>query len=227
MNYRLGSIIMVKYRSIWWLNGLCLLVVLALLAYTRYFNRSAGALFMPPHLPHSLNEGLLTNIFQLLCAVPPFICAFTFALLKKVNPENKKNKFVFYSTLLTLGFLINEKFRIHIVFLTVFGIPKFLTILVYALLGLCYGITFRREIKSTPYILLMVGLGLLISGVFVDLLQLGSGQASPLEGIPKLFSGINVAIYFWLVCYIETINSFKLGERGKPGFLTSEKKRLD
>jgi hypothetical protein len=71
-----------KYRSILWLNGSCLLIVIGLLAYTKYINPLAGALFMPPHFPDSLTEGLLTNIFQLLCAVPPLICAFSFIVLK-------------------------------------------------------------------------------------------------------------------------------------------------
>ncbi len=57
----------------------------------------------------------------------------------------------------------------------------------------------------------MVGLGLLISAVSVDLLHLGSSSSSSLEGIPKLFSGINVALYFWLVCYKEVVNSLYLG----------------
>jgi hypothetical protein len=200
---------MVNYRFILWLNGLCLLVVLALLTYAKYLNPSAGALFMPPHFPDSPTEGLLTNLFQLLCAAPPLICAFSFTILKTIKPENKNNNFILYSALLTLGFLINEKYRIHIM-LMVFGIPKFATIVVYALIGLYYGISFRQQIKkSTPYILLMVGLGLLISAVSVDLLHLASSSSAPLEGIPKLFSGINVVLYFWLVCHKEVINSFK------------------
>jgi hypothetical protein len=37
---------MVKYRCILWLNGLCLLIVVALLVYTELLNPSAGALFI-------------------------------------------------------------------------------------------------------------------------------------------------------------------------------------
>jgi hypothetical protein len=201
---------MVKYRSILWLNSLCLFVVIVLIAYAKYFNPSAGDLFMPPPSPDSPSEGLLTSIFQLLCVVPPLICAFSFAILKNIKPQNRNNNFIFYSALLTLGFLINEEYRIHIIILKLIGIPKPVTIVVYALIGLYYGISFRQQIiKSTPYILLMVGLGLLISAVSVDLLHLGSSSSSYLEGIPKLFSGINVALYFWLVCYREVVNSFK------------------
>ncbi|MBW4508942.1 MAG: hypothetical protein KME64_20860 [Scytonematopsis contorta HA4267-MV1] len=200
---------MVNYRFILWLNGLCLLVVLALLAYAQYFNPSTGALFLPPSSPNFPAEGLLTNLFQLLCTVPPLVCAFSFALLKNINPQNKNNNFIFYSALITLGFLINEKYRVHIM-LTMVGIPKLTTIGVYVIIALCYGISFWRPIiKSTPYIILMVGLGLIFSAVTVDSLHLGSTTSSPLEGIPKLFSGINVALYFWLICYKEVVNSFK------------------
>jgi hypothetical protein len=201
---------MVKYRPIFLLNGLCLIIVIALLAYAKYLNPSAGALFMPPDFPNSPTEGLLTNIFQLLCAIPPFICAFSFAILKNIKPQNQNNNFILCSALLTLGFLINEEYRIHIIFLTLIGIPKFITIFIYALLGLYYGISFRRQIiTSTPYILLLFGLGLLICAISVDLLHLGSSSSAPLEGIPKLFSGINVALYFCLLCYNEVINSLK------------------
>jgi hypothetical protein len=166
---------------------------------------------MPPPSPDSPTEGLLTNFFQLLCTVPPLICAFAFIILKKINSQNSNNNLIFYSTLITLGFLINEEYRIHIVLLQVAGIPKPVTIIVYALIGLYYGISFRQKIiKSTPYILLFAGLSLLIAGVSVDLLHLGSSSSTPLEGIPKLFSGINVALYYWLVCYTEVVNSFKI-----------------
>lgn len=201
---------MLRYRSILWLNALCLFIVLALLAYTKFINPSAGALFMPPPSPNSPTEGLLTNVFQLLCTVPPLVCAFSFTLINKINTPNKNHKFIFYSAILTLGFLINEEYRIHILILQLIGIPKLVTIVIYALIGLYYGISFRRAIiKSTPYPLLLVGLGLLIAGVSVDLLHLRSSASTPLEGLPKLFSGINVALYYWLVCYTEVVNSFK------------------
>ncbi|MCF2150862.1 hypothetical protein IQ276_031450 [Desmonostoc muscorum LEGE 12446] len=197
------------YRSIFWLNGLCLLLVFALIAHAKLFNSSVGGLFLPPPSPEYPSAGLLTHSFQLLCCVPPLVCAFSLGLLKKISPRNQNNKFIFYSSLLTTGFLLNEIYRIHIIFLQV-GIPKLVTICFYAIIAISYGLACWRQIKSTPYFLLTIGISLLFIAIAVDSLHLnGNAIPSLLEGIPKLFSGINVALYFWVICYEEVLNSLK------------------
>ncbi len=198
---------MKNYRSAFWVNSLSLLVVVALIVYTKVFGASAGILFEPPVTPQDPSTGLLTHTFQLLCTVPPIICTFTFALLRAIQSPKKLNLFILYSALITGGFLINEIFRIHIILLRA-GIPKLVTIVVYATVTLGYGLAFRRKLKSTPYILLLSGIGLLFSAIAVDSLRLsGDGFPSLLEGVPKLFSEINIALYFWYVCYGEILRS--------------------
>jgi hypothetical protein len=139
--------------------------------------------------------------------VPAIVCAFSFALLKTIQPRRKENLFILCSALLTGGFLLNEIFRIHIILL-VAGVPKLMTILVYAIIAGGYGLAFSSTIKSTPYILLLTGIGLLFFAIAVDSLHLGFDTiASLLEGVPKLFSEINIALYFWYVCYREVLRS--------------------
>ncbi|BAY22289.1 hypothetical protein NIES2100_20520 [Calothrix sp. NIES-2100] len=195
------------YKSILWFNSLGLFAIIILILATKAFDISAGGLFLPPPAPEYPSAGLLTHTFQILCCVPPLVCAFSFALLKKINPGGKNNKFILFSALLTAGFLINEIYRIHVIG-TQIGIPKLVTIFIYTTIGISYGLTFRRQFKSTPYIILLTGLGLLLIAVTVDSLRLsGNGTPSLLEGIPKLLSGLNVALYFWFVCYDEVLNS--------------------
>jgi predicted histidine transporter YuiF (NhaC family) len=141
----------------------------------------------------------------LLCCIPPLVCAFSFSVLKKIQPQNPNNNFILYSALLMLGFLVNEIYRVHII-LVYFGIPKLVTIFIYATIAFSYGKAFRKRIKSTPYILLLVSLGLLFIAITVDSLRINN-ISNFAEGIPKLFSGINAALYFWLVCYKEVIYS--------------------
>ena len=98
---------------------------------------------------------------------------------------------------------INEIFRIHIILLY-FNIPKFLTISVYGLAILIYGLAFWRRIRQTSYQILIIALALLTLAIAVDLLQINNqGFASLSEGIPKLLSAVNLAGYFWDVCFQE------------------------
>lgn len=195
------------YISIFWFNGLCLLVVFALVIYAKLVDLSVGIVFLPPPAPKYFSAGLLTHTFQILCGVPPLLCTFSFALLDKLQPRSQRNKFILVSAFFTGGYFLNEIYRIHIIFIGI-GIPKLVTILVYTLISLLYGLIFRQQIKSTPYTVLLLGLGLLFTAISVDSLHLnGDGTPNLLEGIPKLLSGLNVAIYFWFVCYQQIIDS--------------------
>lgn len=196
-----------NYRPVLWLNSLSLLGVIALIIYSKWFGPSVSSLFLQPPSHRHFNVALLTHTFQLLCTVPPIVCGFSFALLKTIQPHRQENTFILCSALLTGGFLLNEIYRIHIL-LAIAGIPKLVTILVYGVFLLWYVFTFKRRIKATPYILLLIGVGLLFLGITVDTLRLG-GDTIPilLEGIPKLFSEINIVIFFWYVCYQQIIRS--------------------
>lgn len=201
---------MKTYRSVLWLNSLALLLVSILIVYAKFFGSSVAELFRhPPSSPY-FDVGFLTNTFQILCAVPPVVCIFSFVLLKTIQPRRPENLFILGSALLTAGFLANEIYRIHII-LSFAGIPKLFTILVYAIFLVAYACVFWRRIQSTPYLILLTGLGLLFSGITVDSLRLGSAAIpSLLEGIPKLFSEINIALYFWYVCYEDILRSLNL-----------------
>ncbi|BAZ11823.1 hypothetical protein NIES4071_36490 [Calothrix sp. NIES-4071] len=194
---------MKNHRFIFWVNGIFLLLVISTTACTKLLNLPTEGLFFPPSSPQYPTAGLLTYTFQLLCYIPPIVCAFSFALLKKIRPKNQNNNFILSSALLMLGFLINEVYRIHIT-LVYAGIPKLTTITVYGMIALVYTKAFWKRIKSTPYSLLLASVGLLLIAILIDSLHL-TNISSFLEGVPKLFSGINAALYFWIICYKEII----------------------
>jgi hypothetical protein len=128
-------------------------------------------------------------------------------LLRTIKPRRQENLFILCSALLTGGFLFNEIYRLHIV-LSIAGIPKLVTISAYAIIFVGYGLVFKRRIQSTPYYILLIGLSLLAIGITVDSLHLKSGAISSLlEGFPKLFSEINITLYFWSVCYKEIMRT--------------------
>lgn len=199
---------MQNYRPVLWLNSLSLFLVIVLIFYSQRFGPSVSSLFLHPPFSPYFNVAILTHTFQILCSIPPIICGFSFALLKKIKAYSIQNNFIFWSSLITTGFLFNEIYRIHVI-LGIAGIPKLVTISIYAIFLLAYSFTFKRRIQETPYILLLIGMGLLIFGITIDSLKLpGETLPSLLEGIPKLFSEINVSLYFWYVCYQEIIKSF-------------------
>lgn len=198
---------MKTYRSAIWLNFGVLLLVIALVIGAKLFGSSASTLFRPPSSPRSPDERLLTHTFQILCTVPVICCAFSWGILRILRPGKKMNRFILASALLMGGFLINEIFRVHIIFLQA-GVPKLVTCAVYAAIFGYYGFAFRRIISSTPYLPLALGMGLLFAGIVADSFSSSGSEFSILlEGVPKLLSEVNVALYFWWVCHREILRS--------------------
>jgi hypothetical protein len=178
-------------------------LILALIAGVDRAELPSSLLFYPPATPPTPIAGLLTHSFQLLCCLPPIVCLFSYDLLSRKTSFNNSYNFLLFSGIITGLFAINEIFRIHIILLY-FNIPKFLTISVYALAILIYGLVFWRRIKQTSYQILIIALALLTFAIAIDFLQIKNrGFASLSEGIPKLLSAVNLASYFWDVCFQE------------------------
>jgi hypothetical protein len=67
--------------------------------------------------------------------------------------------------------LFNEVFRTQ-VYLGGVGFPKVTIVIFYAVLAIAYGLAFRRQIRSTPYPLLLSSVGLLFVAFFAEALPL-------------------------------------------------------
>ncbi|HEY9301762.1 MAG TPA: hypothetical protein VIQ31_36435 [Phormidium sp.] len=190
------------------LNCLSLLVVSILIIFTQVSGLKVSDLFFQPYFSPNPNVALLTRTFQILCAVPVVVCTFTYGLAKTIKPCRKENRFILFSALLTGGFLLNQVYRIHIYMIAV-GIPKLGVSLFYAVVLSSYGWFFRRQLQCTPYQILLAGLGLLFFAIGVDSLHLKNKIfSSLLEGVPKLFSEINIAFYYWYVCKCFLLKGF-------------------
>ncbi|UNU23987.1 hypothetical protein [Microcoleus vaginatus] len=182
------------------LNGLSLFLVVLLILFTQLSGLKVSDLFFHPYFSPNPNVALLTRTFQILCSIPVIVCTFTYGLSQSIQPRNLENRFILFSALLTGGFLLNHSYRIHI-YMIALGIPKLGVSLLYAVVLSSYGWFFRRELQFTPYQILLAGLGLLFFAIGVDSLHLKNKMfSSLLEGVPKLFSEINIAFYYWYVC---------------------------
>jgi hypothetical protein len=187
-------------RSVLRLNCLSILLLGILIFLTQISGLKVSDLFSHPFFSPDPNVALLTRTFQVLCSVPVIVCTFSYGLAQTIQPRHSDNKFILYSALLTGGFLLNEIYRIHIYMIAV-GISKLGVSFLYAIFLSYYGWFFQRELKLTPYKILLAGLGLLFFAIAVDSLHLKSKIVSSLlEGVPKLFSEINIAFYYWYVC---------------------------
>jgi len=195
-------------RSVVRLNCLSLLLVGLLIVFTHFSGLKVSDLFFHPYFSPNPNVALLTRTFQILCSVPVIVCAFTYGLAKSLQPRPLENRFILFSAFLTGGFLLNEIYRIHI-YMIALGIPKLGVSFLYAVVLSSYGWFFQRELKLTPYQILLAGLGLLFFAIAVDSLHLKNKIISSLlEGIPKLLSEINIACYYWYVCQCFLQKSF-------------------
>lgn len=191
---------MSTFLSIFWVNTLSLLLVGISIILTKLYGLEVKDLFFHPLFYPQPNVAFLTRTFQLLCCVPVIVCGFSYGLLKTFNPRNSDKEFILASALLTGGFMLNEIYRIHI-YLVGMGISKLGVSFFYALALFSYGCFFRRQLKSTPYGVLLVGVGLLFFAIAVDSQHLKNKMISSLlEGVPKLFSEINIVFYYWWVC---------------------------
>jgi hypothetical protein len=187
-------------RSFFRLNCLSLLLVGFLVVLTQMSGLQVSDLFFHPFFSPNPNVALLTRTFQLLCAVPVIVCTFSYGLAKTIQPQPSQNRFILCSALVTGAFLLNEIYRLHL-YMGAVGLPKLGVSLLYAIFLSSYGWFFRRQLQSTPYQILLTGLGLLFFAIGVDALHLkGKILSSLLEGVPKLFSEINIAFYYWYVC---------------------------
>lgn len=188
------------YRTCLWLNGLFLLLMVILIGYAKLEGLSAKELFLHPLAYPHIATASLTRLFQLLCAVPPIVCFFTYGLLSHQRSSSSEKQFILCSALITGGFLLNEIYRIHI-YVAETGIGKLAVVLLYAIILALYISRFRKHLRLTPYPLLLLGLGILGIGIAIDSLHIPNQALTDfLEGVPKVLSQVNVALYFWWVC---------------------------
>lgn len=191
---------MANYRIVVWLNSLAVFLVGVVSLTLNGFGSSVTGLFFPPCLATYPGAGFFFLMFQMLFYFCVMVCIFSFGLLRNTQPNRPENQFILGSAAVTGFFLFNEVFRTH-VHLGRAGFPKVTIVIIYAVAAAAYGLTFRRQIKSTPYFLLISGVGLLFLAFFAEALPLKDEVISSLiEGIPKLLSGVNIALYFWFVC---------------------------
>jgi hypothetical protein len=194
-----------RFRLFLGINIVALYLISGAIALAERSNLPVHFLFLPPATPPAPLAGILTHTFQLFCCVPPVVCLFTIAVLYSCKKRGGKTFFLVGSAFITGVFALNEVYRGHIILLY-FAIPKNRTIEMFAIGFILYGLIFWKSIRETSYPILLLAIGLLAVAIGIDAVKIPNIEiASLVEGIPKLASGLNLALYYWEVCRVEIV----------------------
>jgi hypothetical protein len=165
--------------------------------------------------------GVFTNASDMLWCIAASICWFTYSNLRTHGMEkvdkNYKDFFLWSAILLTL-FLADDLFRLTLSLKVYLDIPKQISYLTYGISAMAYGWIYRKLLLATPYLLLLLAMGLLIISGATDIVGLpGKGTPALLEDGTKLLAVLNICIFFCTVCrkaFSQIFSSNRADERG-------------
>lgn len=92
-----------------------------------------------------------------------------YQIVRSSNTDKEKLRYLIYSVIITLVILSVIEFKIHHYLRFTFHIPNTVTYLLVMFLLVYYLYRFRKIIMDSAYILLILSLSLLASGVLLDL----------------------------------------------------------
>lgn len=190
-----------------WLNAITIIVLSLLSIYAKLRSKGAGIenLFSDPFYFGIFYLGWLTSVSEFMWCTAIAISLFTAVLLP---PANRRFQiFLCASALIMLLLYIDDRFRLTLILCAFFGTCKLVKLSIYLLYGLLlitYGRVFRRTIRRTPYIPLLVSFCLFGFSSAIDIAPISSrGIHAMLEDGTKLIGLINLTIYFWWICQQE------------------------
>ena len=190
-----------------WLNGLAIAMLSVLSIYAKIRSKGSGIeyLFEDPFYFGIFYLGWFTSISEILWCTAIAICLFSAFLLP---PSNRRFPvFLVVSALIMLLLFFDDRFRLTLILCNFFGTCKLVKLSVYTVYGLLlisYAWLFRRTIRQTPYIPLLISFCLFGFSSAIDVTPIHSrGIHAMLEDGTKLVGLINLTIYFWWICQQE------------------------
>lgn len=160
-----------------------------------------ASLFEKSFLPTQPYAGILSNVSGILWCFSAAICLFSALVLSQLHAPRSRRNFLLCSGLLLGALLLDDFFRITLILALLAGIPKAVMYGLYGLAAMTYGVSFRRQITKTPYLLLLLaGAFFVTSGLTEVLHPPGSGAPILLEDGTKLLGTLNAFLYFSYVC---------------------------
>lgn len=190
-----------------WLNAIMIVVLSALSIYAKIKSKGASieSLFTDPFYSRMFYSGWLTSLSEILWCTAIAICLFSAFILPKSG--RRFQIFLVASAMVMLLLFFDDRFRLTLILCVLFSTCKVVKISVYSLYGLLlisYAWLFRRTIRRTPYIPLLVSFCLFGFSSAIDITPISSrGIHAMLEDGSKLVGLMNLTIYFWCICQQE------------------------
>ena len=187
-----------------WLNAFTAIMLGILSIYAKLKSRgdSIDSLFTDPFSASYYYDGWLTSVSEILWVSAIVICFFCALLLPKRNRDFQI--FLFGSGIVMLLLFFDDRFRITLLLCAFFGTCKVVKLSVYTIYGLLlisYAFVFRRTIRLTPYMPMLVAFFMFGFSSAIDVVPIGGrGVHAMLEDGTKLIGLINLTIYFWWIC---------------------------
>lgn len=198
------------------LNTVVLALFLAITLYVKLWGHGSQVvlLFSSPFDVEHPYFGALTLVGNLLLCASTAICAFTSAILSRLNPQRKPDGFITCFGMLIGIIMLDRMFRITTILKYIGSPVKLMMYGLYGILVLAFAIAFRQRLAKTPYVLPLGAALLLVVGGLIDLTPLnGIGTPAMLEEGSTLLACLNLAIYFWMICQRELFRNAKTRER--------------
>lgn len=186
-----------------WLNAFTAIVLSGLSIYAKVQSKGdrINSLFDDPFYSSRYYYGWLTGVSEILWVSAIAICLFSALLLPK---HRRFQIFLWGSAILMLLLFFDDRFRLTLLLCAFFGTCKVVKLSVYSIYGILlvsYAFIFRRTIRRTPYIPLLVAFFLFGFSSAIDVTPISSrGVHAMLEDGTKLIGLINLTIYFWWIC---------------------------
>ncbi|HEY9770008.1 MAG TPA: hypothetical protein V6C71_16195 [Coleofasciculaceae cyanobacterium] len=190
-----------------WLNAITVIILSLLSIYAKIKSKGSGIenLFSDPFYFGIFYLGWFTSVSEIMWCTAIAICLFSAFLLPESN--RRFQIFLCASALVMLLLFFDDRFRLTLILCVFFNTCKIVKLAVYSLYGLLlvgYAWLFRRTIRQTPYIPLLVSFCLFGFSSAIDITPISSrGIHAMLEDGTKLIGLINLTIYFWWICQQE------------------------
>ena len=191
-----------------WLNILIVIILILLSIYAKVQSKGDNIefLFSDPFSIGIFYLGWLTGISEILWGAAIAICIFTSTTLPNTLPKsNHKFKFFLSVSAAIMSLLyLDDRFRITLILCVFFGSYRLVKITVYSIYGLLligYALWFRKTIRTTPYIPLLIAFCLFGFSSAIDITPISSrGIHAMLEDGTKLIGLTNLTVYFSYIC---------------------------
>ena len=171
-------------------------------------------LFEESFLPTEPYVGLLADISEILWCSAAVTCLLSYLLVRQLGGALNTQRYLLFSGILLSLFLLDDTFRITLILALSADVPKLVMYSLYGGAVVVYTKLFWQKLATTPYLLLLSALGLLVLSALADVLHLpGLGTPILLEDGTKLLGILNISLYFYQVCQQDVVKSHDISTR--------------